>query len=243
MNKKLGYLLGTVGVIAATTAGLLVGLAPAPTNATTPVVKHSAKPAAVTSVKQPDPTRFAALGDSMTSWTFDGVDKSTAWAHVADGYPLAFQGGYALSGAKSFEILAAEQNQAPMRDVDALVILAGRNDVDLIAVAPWKWDIYKTAATVEQMVAISGVKHILISAIAPCGLGCENVNWILKITAQKHGWGWVDPWPTLTDPATGHLYPQDTIDGEHPTDAGYGTVGLNIRAALLAMCANDVCRS
>jgi lysophospholipase L1-like esterase len=233
-------LLALVGVIVVMVAAL--GLAVAPGTHASGTLEHRAvvSERSSASTNTSSAVTFAAVGDSMTEWTIKTATTSNPWVYVAQSSNLRFVGGFAASGDKTFEMLAGMKAQSAF-SADVLVILAGRNDVTLMQDYPSAWTVAQGMSTIQAIAATAGIKHVLLSAIAPCGVDCDAWNAALKSLAAAEHWSWVDPWTSLTDPSTDLYYPSLTVDGVHPTSFGYTIVGNAIHKALETMCSDDAC--
>jgi lysophospholipase L1-like esterase len=115
-------------------------------------------------------------------------------------------------------------------DDDALVVMAGTNDV--LQGIPWE----QSAANIEAVVEAVGVDRVVLCTIVPLAsdlAGEADFNAHLAELADEHGWQLVDSAAAVRAP-DGQWLPGLSEDGIHPTDAGAALLGTAIHDALLS---------
>lgn len=175
-----------------------------------------------------DDVRVAVVGDSLTAGggrsLADGLTQNT-WISYAQGDGIAYAGGWAVGG-RTVEQMAA--GVKPIADVDVLVLMGGTNDVRLHRT------FRQARASYDRIVATVHPEHVIIGAIPPYDRqpkAAAAYERQLSAYAIAKGWDFVDPWGFARD---GLVYRSGTSrDGIHPTTAGYRTIGLAYRAAIL----------
>ena len=173
---------------------------------------------------------FAVAGDSLTAWdnqSFphpDGDFSSVTWTHWAIGPDIQLAGGFAREDMTAAQIA---ENMVAV-EADVLVVLAGTNDVGVTPVST-------VVEGVEQIVEISGVTTVLISALPPVG-GAAEYNAALEKLAASHGWGFVDPWVSLRRD-DGEWLDGSSNDGVHPTPASAKVVAAAMVVAMRGLLA------
>ncbi|GLI26497.1 hypothetical protein ARHIZOSPH14_07390 [Agromyces rhizosphaerae] len=175
-----------------------------------------------------DAPSFAAVGDSITdanSADFAAGDLgSESWATyvVDDGFALA--GGWAEWGATTERMAASV---LPV-DADALVVLAGTNDVALGV--PFA----TSAANLGAIVDTVGISDVLVVSIPPLELApgeAEAYNLALEELAVDRGWRFVDASAGLRT-SDGAFRDGMSFDGVHPSARGAEVLGATIAEAL-----------
>ncbi|PFG41316.1 lysophospholipase L1-like esterase [Georgenia soli] len=190
-------------------------------------------PAASTAAPpNPDATRLAVVGDSITeadSPDFDGGELGAeSWVRHAVGEDLLLVGGWARWGATTSQMAAAVE---PV-DADVLVILAGTNDVGSGATHE------STLSNLRRIAGTVGAPEVVISAVPPIDAAPElatDLNAALENLARQEGWRWVDAPAGLRD---GEQFAEGMAsDGLHPTREGARVLGEAIRETVLAAAA------
>ncbi len=171
--------------------------------------------------------RFAAVGDAITeadsSDFAGGQTGSQSWVTYATSPNLVFSGGWAAAGATTGKIAA---NVKPL-DVDALVIVAGTNDLTQgVSFA-------QTTANLDQIVAAVGAKRVVVSSIPPRDATPRTTsafNASLRQLAIQRHWGFVD---AAAGVRNGDVYaPGMTFDGVRPTKEAAQIIGKAIAGAM-----------
>ncbi|WP_123942642.1 MULTISPECIES: SGNH/GDSL hydrolase family protein [unclassified Frondihabitans] len=176
--------------------------------------------------------RVAIVGDSLTAGggrsLSEGLTPNT-WITYAKGNGVDYVGGWAVGGTTIQQMAAAVK---PIAKVDVLVLMAGTNDVR------HKISFADSRASYEKVIATLHPKHVIIGAIPP-----NNRHPRQAALYEKHlhayalaaGYDFVDPWGFARD---GDVYaPGTSLDGTHPTTAGYRLVGLAYRDAIVRVMA------
>lgn len=175
-------------------------------------------------------TRFAVVGDSITAGFAPtegtAVRDRNSWIPAADrDERLTFAGGYAVPGATT----TVMRNGVTPVAADVLVVMAGTNDLG--TGMPWE----TTRDNLVQIVATAGVPVVTLSAVPPRDDAPEAVvelNDRLAQLAAEQGWGFVDPWPGLSE--GGAWVAGTTDDGIHPVEQVVSLVGQRLAVALVA---------
>lgn len=175
-----------------------------------------------------DDVRVAIVGDSLTAGggrsLAEGLTQNT-WMSYVQGDGIAYVGGWAVGGRTVQQMAAGIR---PIDDVDVLVLMGGTNDVRRHI----SFD--ETRASYDSIVTTVHPEHVVIGAIPPYNRdpeAGEAYEKQLAAWAVAQGYDFVDPWGFARD---GLVYKAGTtVDGIHPTTAGYRTVGLAYRAAIL----------
>ena len=180
-----------------------------------------------TATPTPATVRFAAVGDAITqadSLDFAGGNTGAlSWVTYATSPNLAFDGGWAAAGATTTKIAANVKHL----DADALVIVAGTNDVSQgLAFA-------QTTANLDRIVATVGAKRVIVSAIPPRTATPQptvQFNAALKQLAAQRGWAFVD---APAGVRSGDVYAAGmTLDGVRPSKEGAQIIGKALAAAM-----------
>ena len=178
------------------------------------------------------PLRVVVVGDSITEMDcpdFDaGVLGEGSWAWWATGRGVDVTGGWAHSGATTEDMLDGVAADGPM-DADALVLMAGNNDLDLALPTEDVLD------RLVQIAAAAAVPRVVLSAVAPeDGLGPETLalDADLARLAAREGWQYVDPMTEVRD-EDGDYRDGATLDGVHPSGAAAAQIGVALHEALL----------
>ena len=171
---------------------------------------------------------FAAVGDSITdadSPDFAAGDLGAAsWATYVVDDGAAFAGGWAEWGATT----AMMADSAAPVDADALVVLAGTNDV------AFGIPFDESAANLERIVDAVGIEDVVVVSIPPMDAfpdGVEAYNERLDDLAADRGWRFVDASAGLRT-ADGRFGDGMSSDGLHPSADGARVLGEAIAAAL-----------
>jgi lysophospholipase L1-like esterase len=152
---------------------------------------------------------------SENTWLFDVVEAGIPWA-----------GGWARPGATTADMLAHVE---PVPEADAVVILAGTNDVALGIPFP------EIADNLCAIAARVGASRVIVSSIPPLARipdAPRAFNARLEALASEQGWEFVDAAAGLREGAG--WAEGMTVDGVHPTPRGQRVLGAAIRDALLA---------
>ncbi|BDZ49986.1 hypothetical protein GCM10025867_22270 [Frondihabitans sucicola] len=182
-----------------------------------------------------DPARVAVVGDSLTagggrmlSW---GLTPDT-WITYAKGNGIRYVGGWAKGGT-TVQIMAA--NVRPVKDVDVLVLMAGTNDVRL------HLPFAQAASSYDSIVDTIHPKHVIVGAIPPYDhnpRAAAVYEKQLRAYVATKGWDFIDPWGFARH---GLVYKAGvSLDGTHPTTAGYKQLGENYRAAILRVVSRPI---
>lgn len=176
--------------------------------------------------------RVAIVGDSLTAGggrsLSEGLTANT-WMTYANGNGIDYVGGWAVGGTTIQQMAAAVK---PIPKVDVLVLMAGTNDV--------RHDISfaDSQASYEKVIATLKPEHVIIGAIPPNDRHprlAARYEQRLRTYALTQGYDFVDPWGFARD---GDVYAIGTsLDGIHPTTAGYRTIGLAYRDAIVRVMA------
>ncbi|MBF4601419.1 SGNH/GDSL hydrolase family protein [Frigoribacterium sp. VKM Ac-1396] len=172
--------------------------------------------------------RVAVVGDSLTAGggrlLSDGLTADT-WMTYAQGDGVDYVGGYAKGGSTVQEQAAAVR---PVADVDVLVLMSGTNDVRL------GLSFAESAASYDAIVDTIRPKHVVVAAIPPYDrdpAAAARYEAELERHVVDEGWTFTDPWGFAR---AGELYaPGTSLDGIHPTTAGYETIGHELRDVVL----------
>jgi lysophospholipase L1-like esterase len=185
-------------------------------------------PASSTPAPAPGEVTFVTVGDSLTAWAPSaqdiGIAGAGSWVQAASVAPVRFGGGWAVSGARTADMLA---HVTPYQG-DVLLLLAGTNDVT--AGVAWA----ESEDNLRGIVAAAGVPDVVVSAIPPSDPrpdATADYNRRLVALAAQEGWRFVDPWTDVT--VDGTFRPGATVDGVHPTVTAADQAGVLLRAALL----------
>jgi lysophospholipase L1-like esterase len=201
-----------------------------------PARPRAATPATTTSRPSDDRVSFVVVGDSITAGPIpieatgaqeEAVQQfgSGSWLPKAQGRPLRFLGGWAVSGATTEEMRAGV---VPAK-ADVVVVMAGTND--LLRGVPWE----QTRANLLAIVDTVGVHDVLVSAVPPADelpAGRQDFDQRLRELADQQGWHLVDPWVSV-EQQDGSWVPGASADGVHPTQATADAAGRVLRAAVL----------
>jgi lysophospholipase L1-like esterase len=183
-----------------------------------------------------DPVRVAIVGDSLTAGGSriiprDGLDADT-WMTYAEGDGIRWVGGWAMGGTTT-QIEAA--HVTPIKNVDVLVLMSGTNNVRLHI--PFS----QAAGYYDRIVDTIKPKHVIIGAIPPYNrspAAAAQYERQLKEYTLAKGWDFTDPWRFARD---GEVYQAGvSVDGIHPTTAGYKIVGREFRDAILRVVSTPV---
>ncbi|MET4051323.1 lysophospholipase L1-like esterase [Frigoribacterium sp. PvP054] len=172
--------------------------------------------------------RVAVVGDSLTAGggrlLSDGLTADT-WMTYAQGDGVDYVGGYAKGGSTVQEQAAAVR---PVADVDVLVLMSGTNDVRL------GLGFAESAASYDAIVDTIRPKHVVVAAIPPYDrdpAAAARYEAELERYVVDEGWTFTDPWGFAR---AGEVYaPGTSLDGIHPTTAGYETIGHELRDVVL----------
>ena len=172
--------------------------------------------------------RVAVVGDSLTAGggrlLSDGLTADT-WMTYAQGDGVDYVGGYAKGGSTVQEQAAAVR---PVADVDVLVLMSGTNDVRL------GLGFAESAASYDAIVDTIRPKHVVVAAIPPYDrdpAAAARYEAELERYVVDKGWTFTDPWGFAR---AGEVYaPGTSLDGIHPTTAGYETLGHELRDVVL----------
>lgn len=174
------------------------------------------------------PLTFAAYGDSITEANspnyVGGQIGDGSWVYHAVAAGPQFVGGWADGGAPTTSMV---KNAAPV-SADALVILAGTNDLG-------RRPIEESQANIEAIAATVGAPRVVVSAVPPLNKAphlATEYNAAMQAFVVSKGWQWVDP---MTEVRAGDVWAEGmTSDGTHPTPAAARLIGETISRALLA---------
>lgn len=175
-----------------------------------------------------DGVRVAVVGDSLTAGggrlLSEGLTADT-WMTYARGDGLDYVGGYAKGGSTVQEQAAAVR---PVPDVDVLVLMSGTNDVRL------GLGFAESAASYDAIVDTIRPKHVVVAAIPPYDrdpAAAARYEAELERYVVDEGWTFTDPWGFAR---AGQVFaPGTSLDGIHPTTAGYETIGHELRDVVL----------
>lgn len=187
-------------------------------------------------VPQSGPIRIAVAGDSITAFgngllpaasglypTFVSAIQTNDWDDYLQGQRIV--GGYAHATYTSGQIAA---NVQPVPDAQVLVIHVSTND------EPLGTALTQIGANVEQIAAVVGVEHVVLSAVPP-RVGFETVatnqNALLRDVARSHGWTFVDPWAAFRT-ADGGWLTAASPDGIHPSPSTASAAASLIQSAV-----------
>ena len=180
----------------------------------------------------PGTVTVVVVGDSITemdSPDFDDGDIGPgSWAAYADGQGLRITGGWAHSGATTTDMLNGLANRA--LQADALVLLAGNNDIDHGVAAP------AIEIQLEQIAARVHAGRVVLSTVAPedaVAAAVAALNSALPALARAHGWQMVDPMNAISDAAR-PLPPGHDPRRRAPHSAGRARDRPGPRRALIA---------
>ncbi|ROQ38313.1 lysophospholipase L1-like esterase [Frondihabitans sp. PhB188] len=212
--------------VAVVAIGLLAGCATTPESTPEAVSMANATPQPTSGAE--GGIRVAIVGDSLTAGggrsLASGLTADT-WMTYAQGDGIDYVGGWAVGG-RTVQQMA--EYAAPISKVDVLVLMGGTNDVRKSI------SFGQTASSYDKVVATMHPKHVIIGAIPPNDrhpVAAEHYQEQLEKYARAKGWDLVDPWGFARH---GLVYATGTtVDGIHPTTAGYKKVGLAFRAAIL----------
>ncbi|MGY1748080.1 SGNH/GDSL hydrolase family protein [Modestobacter sp. SYSU DS0511] len=176
-----------------------------------------------------EPIVVAVVGDSITAGAdpqdtaADPGDRS--WLPGAAAPPLEFGPGYAVPGITTEQM----RDEVTAYDADALVVLAGTNDVQFDV--PWE----RTRENLVQIVETADVGRVLLVAVPPLDSRPADVvalNGRLADLADDRGWAFLDPWVGFA--TEGSYRPGASADGIHPDPVVAFAVGREIREQLLS---------
>lgn len=192
------------------------------------------RPASSVPVPEPVPTTTTisvlAVGDSLASggpWDALPQDPGSWTYHL--GPELDVVGGWRRDGATSAQIASS----IPQEAADALIVMAGTNDVRRALPIP------ELVANVDLIVSRTDVDQVVLAAIPPStGFATEVLaaNAALESLADARGWTWVDAWMLYRN--DDGWAPNGSKDGVHGTDASYRSAGSAITAAVLEASAH-----
>ena len=185
-----------------------------PTPVPTPVVTETPAP----------PTELVVVGDSLA--TGDGNDGTPedpgSWRmHLAGNVEVV--DGWWRNGATTKTMA----DNLPLARGDVLVVMGGTNDVaqDI--------PIRETRESIRRIVQKVAVDDVILCAIPPFDREDEQsreLNSELQELAAESGWAWVDPWEYFRD---GDEWTEGaSMDGVHPTEPVYRSVGLAISESI-----------
>lgn len=185
----------------------------------------------IASTPEPEPISVLVVGDSLASGgPWDAIPNDPgSWAYYL-GPELDVVGGWRRDGATSALIAASMPEEA----ADALVVMAGTNDVRRELPVP------DLVASLDAIVSQAEVDEVVVAAIPPAaGFAAEvrAANAAMESLAEARGWTWVDAWMLYrTDEGWA---PNGSSDGVHGTDASYRSAGSTITEAVLDAFARE----
>lgn len=143
---------------------------------------------AVPEAVSPEPIEVLVAGDSLASGgPWDAMQKDPgSWTYFLD-ERIQVSGGWRRDGATT-ELIA---ERIPFERADALVVMAGTNDVRQERSPE---DLVDDVETIGDAVDVGTV---LIAAIPPQSehaAAVATVNLRLTALAERRGWTWLDPW-------------------------------------------------
>lgn len=223
-------------LVAALAIGVLFGLSGCTGDhavaATVQTATHHPKPAPVERVQIITPAiTIAADGDSMTAWN-GSSPIALPWTKDLSTGPVVvnYSDGWALGGST----IATEAANTTLIHSDVLVVMGGANSLVWFTNA-------QMLDSLDQLVANSHAKHVLICATAPMWkLAGPSASWSMteQAEAARMGWSYVNPWVDITG-RDGLYLPQYTIEGIHPNNAGSALVADRIADAVEAIGATS----
>ncbi|WP_123520208.1 SGNH/GDSL hydrolase family protein [Frigoribacterium sp. PhB24] len=217
-----------VGVVVATlAAGCAAAPGDAPSASGSGAIAQAAAPG-VAVAPSSGGIRVAVVGDSLTAGggrlLSEGLTADT-WITYAQGDGIDYVGGYAKGGSTVQEQAAAVR---PVRDVDVLVLMSGTNDVRR------GLSFADSAASYDAIVDTIRAKHVVVAAIPPYDRAPQAAALYearLERYVTDKGWTFTDPWGFAR---AGDVFAAGTtVDGIHPTTAGYEALGHELRDAVL----------
>ena len=172
--------------------------------------------------------RVAIVGDSLTAGggrlLSDGLDADT-WMTYAQGDGVEYVGGWARGGSTVEQQAAAVQ---PVADVDVLVLMSGTNDVRTGV------SFSAARASYESIIDTVGAREVVVAAIPPYD---RDPSAAARYERDLERWVattdhvFVDPWRAVR---SGEAWvPGASVDGIHPTTAGYERLGQSLRETIL----------
>jgi lysophospholipase L1-like esterase len=223
-----------VALVGAVVATLAAGCAAPPTEATSAsgsgsgTMAQAAAAPGVAVAPSPGGVRVAVVGDSLTAGggrlLSEGLTADT-WMTYAQGDGIDYVGGYAKGGSTVQEQAAAVR---PIDDVDVLVLMSGTNDVRL------GLTFAESAASYDAIVDTIRAEHVVVAAIPPydrAPRAAARYEGQLERYVAHEGWTFTDPWGFAR---AGDVFAAGTtVDGIHPTTAGYEALGHALRDAVL----------
>ena len=221
-----------VALVGAVVATLAAGCAAPPTEASrasgSGAIAQAAAGPGVAVAPSSGGVRVAIVGDSLTAGggrlLSAGLTADT-WMTYAQGDGIDYVGGYAKGGSTVQEQAAAVR---PVADVDVLVLMSGTNDVRL------GLSFAESAASYDAIVDTIRPEHVVVAAIPPYDraprAAARYEGQLERYVADK-GWTFTDPWGFAR---AGDVFAAGTtVDGIHPTTAGYEAVGHALRDVVL----------
>jgi len=171
-----------------------------------------------------EPVTFAAIGDSITVWT---ETPERSWTSYAGTDTVTFSGQGWAQGGSGIEKM---RDNTPVITADVLVIMAGTNYVG----GPMPLD--QRLTLIDEIVQKSQAGRVLIAGVPPFNKFAPlAVEWntALEQHAVVMGWGFVNPWTSLTTPDSLWVagYSEDNV---HPTPEASSIVGPIMSAAIEA---------
>ncbi|NRD27473.1 SGNH/GDSL hydrolase family protein [Frigoribacterium sp. VKM Ac-2836] len=230
-----------VALVGAVVATLAAGCAAPPVHSTSAsgsgsgTIAQAAPAPGVATAPNSGGVRVAIVGDSLTAGggrlLSDGLTADT-WMTYAQGDGVDYVGGYAKGGSTVQEQAAAVR---PVGDVDVLVLMSGTNDVRL------GLSFGDSAASYDAIVDTIHAKHVVVAAIPPydrAPRAAADYEARLERFVADRGWTFTDPWGFAR---AGDVFAAGTtVDGIHPTTAGYEALGHALRDTVLDVAGTRV---
>ncbi|ROS50177.1 MULTISPECIES: SGNH/GDSL hydrolase family protein [unclassified Frigoribacterium] len=230
-----------VALVGAVVATLAAGCAAPPTEATSAsgsgsgAIAQAAAGPGVAVAPTSGGVRVAIVGDSLTAGggrlLSEGLTADT-WMTYAQGDGVDYVGGYAKGGSTVQEQAAAVR---PVADVDVLVLMSGTNDVRLGT------SFAESASSYDAIVDTIRPEHVVVAAIPPydrAPRAAARYEAQLERYVADKGWTFTDPWGFAR---AGDVFAAGTtVDGIHPTTAGYEAVGHALRDVVLDVAGSRV---
>lgn len=172
----------------------------------------------------------AVVGDSLSVGVVEqvtGVEASGRWAAAYQTGIVRLIGGWSKVGA---DTATMARSAAPVTGADALLIMAGTNDL------PSNVSFDDSADNLEAIVSAVGLDKVIVAQIPPLIRHLDDVveyNRQLVALAADRGWGSCDPWQRMRE-ADGSWNTEYYGDGTHPNSAGYALAATELYDALVA---------
>ncbi|KAB1659823.1 SGNH/GDSL hydrolase family protein [Pseudoclavibacter sp. CFCC 13796] len=164
-----------------------------------------------------DTVHLAVVGDSLSVGVvgqLTGANVNGDWHDTVDLGALQFLGGWSKVGATTADMARSAK---PVSGADALLIMAGTNDV----AAKTVFD--DSSVSIGRIVDAVRLDRVSVAMIPPSNASPQaalDFNDRLRDLAGDRGWSVVDPWRSARDDQ-GRWVTRYRGDGTHPNQSGY----------------------